>query len=43
MVIFAPAGYAAETMAGHVEWARESMARHLAPPGEAVETTGAVV
>jgi len=43
MVIFAPAGYAAEMMAEHVSWARESMARHLAPPGEQVATAGTVI
>jgi len=39
MVIFAPAGYAAARLRGHVEDARLAVARHLAPPGETVVAT----
>lgn len=43
MVIFAPATFPAETLEANVGTARETIARHLAPPGEAVSHSGAVI
>jgi DNA/RNA-binding domain of Phe-tRNA-synthetase-like protein len=43
MVIFAPRSVAPPALAAHVETAREAMARHLAPSGATVGTTGAVL
>lgn len=43
MVIFAPASYARARVEAHVGEARALIARHLAPPGEAVVTSGSVV
>jgi DNA/RNA-binding domain of Phe-tRNA-synthetase-like protein len=42
MVIFAPAAYPAQRMAAHVEEARASLARFVAPDGETVATEGSV-
>jgi DNA/RNA-binding domain of Phe-tRNA-synthetase-like protein len=42
MVIFAPAGGARRALEAHVQAAREAIARHLAPEGGAVVTSGRV-
>jgi len=43
MVIFAPASFPKEKLAEHVKTSREYMARHLAPVGEEVKTSGATI
>jgi hypothetical protein len=43
MVIFAPASCARDRLAAHVAEAQTLLARHLAPAGEAVITSGSVL
>ncbi len=43
MVIFAPSAYPASSLEDHVRFARDAMARHLAPAGEEVATDGLVI
>jgi len=43
MVVFAPASFPRDTMESNVEFAKYGMARYLAPPGEAVVASGAVL
>ncbi len=43
MVIFAPASFPGETLEANVRTARETIARHLAPPGEPVSHAGTVL
>jgi DNA/RNA-binding domain of Phe-tRNA-synthetase-like protein len=43
MVLFAPATFPVERLEANVHTARETIARHLAPPGEAVSHSGAVI
>jgi DNA/RNA-binding domain of Phe-tRNA-synthetase-like protein len=43
MVVFAPSSLSPKLMDAHVRFARDAMARHLAPEGGRVATAGAVI
>lgn len=43
LVVFAPPSLSRETLAAHVDAARQAMAFHLAPEGESVVTTGGLI